>query len=205
LPFDQDTIFKALDELIEEDVLQIEGEKLYQKRMVKDNAISEARSKAGKSGGGNPNLYKLNTKQTDKQNTDIENENVIVNENINKGGAGGNLSFQNLNDLKDELLNSQTWIETVGIRHKLSVDQVKGWIELFVTDLAAKEDYGRLLKDYKQHCVNWIGSQIEKEGKLNGKKGKEYSYNEAIDLIQTGKAISFSKSFVKKGEKYILK
>lgn len=134
----------------------------------------------------------------------MENKNEIVTESISKGGAGGNLSFQEFGQLKEELLTSDAWIEATGIRHKLTPDQVREWIELFVADLTAKEDTGRLLKDYKQHCVNWIGTELKKEGKLNGKI-KEFTYNEAIDLIQAGKAHSFSKSFIKKGEKFILK
>jgi hypothetical protein len=78
LPCQLSEMESALIELIENDVLQINGNYLQQKRMVKDNAISIARSKAGKKGGGNPNLFK----QNDIQNT--ENENVNVNEVINK-------------------------------------------------------------------------------------------------------------------------
>ena len=66
----------AINELIENRVLVIDDESIYQKRMVKDGEISETRSAAGKKGGGNPNLYKQNPKQNgeqkDKQNTENE-------------------------------------------------------------------------------------------------------------------------------------
>lgn len=87
LPFDEATILNALNELVDEKVLTIDGDTIYQRRMVKDGKISEERSKAAKKGGGNPNLYKQtpkqSSKQTDKQNTEyeIEFENEIVNEN----------------------------------------------------------------------------------------------------------------------------
>jgi hypothetical protein len=58
----------ALCELVENEVLTIDGNELFQKRMVKDNAISEARSIAGRKGGGNPNLFKQNPKHQFKQN-----------------------------------------------------------------------------------------------------------------------------------------
>ena len=78
ITFDEETIKNALVELIEEGVLIVEGDKLFQKRMVKDNMISEARSLAGKKGGGNPVLFKQNDKQDfkqkDKQNPEYENE-----------------------------------------------------------------------------------------------------------------------------------
>jgi hypothetical protein len=50
-----------------------------------------------------------------------------------------------------------------------------------------------------------MGCELGKVAKVNGKNGKEYTYNEAIDLIQKGQAVSFSKSFNKVGNKYILK
>lgn len=86
LPFDAQTIEAALDELIEEGVLTLEGDFLFQKRMVKDFEISLARSQAGKKGGGNPNLIKQTNKQefkqNDKQNTEYEYEYENVNENV---------------------------------------------------------------------------------------------------------------------------
>lgn len=51
LPYTQDEICRALSELITEDVLQIEGEYIMQKRMIKDNEISEKRAKSGSKGG----------------------------------------------------------------------------------------------------------------------------------------------------------
>ena len=50
LPYSEEVIERALTELLEEGVLNIEGDRLYQKRMVKDGKVSEMRSKAGKKG-----------------------------------------------------------------------------------------------------------------------------------------------------------
>ncbi len=50
LPFDQSTILAALTELLEEDVIQLEGNSLIQKRMVKDNELSIKRSRSGLNG-----------------------------------------------------------------------------------------------------------------------------------------------------------
>jgi len=51
LPYDLEVIKNGLEELIFEDVLQIDGDKLLQKRMIRDNDISIKRSKAGSRGG----------------------------------------------------------------------------------------------------------------------------------------------------------
>ena len=48
LPYDVATIERSLTELIDEGVLTVDGDTLYQKRMVKDGKLSEARSAAGK-------------------------------------------------------------------------------------------------------------------------------------------------------------
>lgn len=79
LPCQLNEMVSALNELIDNEVLVIDGNKLMQKRMYKDGKTSEARSQAGKKGGGNPNLFKQNPKQKDKQITEdeIEDENII--------------------------------------------------------------------------------------------------------------------------------
>ena len=83
LPCQFENMVEALTELIDNEVLTIDDLGLHQKRMVKDGAISDERSKAAKKGGGNPNLFKQNSKQTVKQNTEYEYEV----ENINKDNS----------------------------------------------------------------------------------------------------------------------
>ena len=51
MPWDTATILRGLEELVSEGVVTIEGDKLYQKRMVKDGKVSDARASAGKKGG----------------------------------------------------------------------------------------------------------------------------------------------------------
>lgn len=52
MPYDMGQIYDALVELIEEDVISLDGDdRLYQKRMVRDGQLSEVRASAGKKGG----------------------------------------------------------------------------------------------------------------------------------------------------------
>ncbi len=51
MPYDVACIERSLIELADEGVIVIEGDRLYQKRMVKDNDLSTKRSEAGKKGG----------------------------------------------------------------------------------------------------------------------------------------------------------
>ena len=90
IPCQMNDMENALSELIDNEVLMIENNELYQKRMLKDGETSIARSIAGKKGGGNPNLYKQTPKQKYKQIPEDEDEyeyedesnNVNVNENV---------------------------------------------------------------------------------------------------------------------------
>lgn len=84
LPYTVEVIERSLQELIENEVLFLDEEKgrLIQKRMVKDNEISEKRKVAGKKGGtatqNKNNFAKANDKAKveakTKQNTEYENE-----------------------------------------------------------------------------------------------------------------------------------
>ena len=51
LPYKVDVIFRSLVELVENGVLTIEGDRMVQRRMIRDFAVSNARSEAGKKGG----------------------------------------------------------------------------------------------------------------------------------------------------------
>ena len=83
LPYTSDVVLLGLEELLLEGVLQIEGDYLVQKRMVKDNDISEKRSVSGKLGGEKTKLKTNKFAQAKVQaNTEyeIEYENEIENE-----------------------------------------------------------------------------------------------------------------------------
>lgn len=68
MPYDVETISRALEELMENGVVSIEDDVLFQKRMVRDSELSEKRSAAG-SKGGRPSQSDRNLlKQKDKQN-----------------------------------------------------------------------------------------------------------------------------------------
>ncbi len=99
LPYSEEVITRSLVELVDEKVLTLSDDTLYQKRMVLDNEISIKRSFAGKK-GGNPSLISLNKNTSNEEelantneqaNTDIESEYINDNDIIveSKGGVGG--------------------------------------------------------------------------------------------------------------------
>ena len=108
MPYSVETISRALEELIDEDVIYIEDNALCQKRMIKDAILSEKRSISGKKGAEKTN--KKSKKSPDfadgfaeaKTSANLENENEIEIENefVNKKG---NSEFTNpfSGELKD--------------------------------------------------------------------------------------------------------
>lgn len=76
MPYDAQTIEQALEELLKEDVLVIEGDKLTQPRMVKDNNISLIRAEAGSKGGKTTQFAKAKV----EANSEYENENENIKE-----------------------------------------------------------------------------------------------------------------------------
>ena len=86
LPFTIEVIERSLDELLREKVIQLEGNCLVQKRMVKDCKTSEARALSGGKGGkkrvDNLTNISLSKNQANNQ-ANSENEYDIVNEDVN--------------------------------------------------------------------------------------------------------------------------
>jgi uncharacterized protein YdaU (DUF1376 family) len=82
LPFTESEVTNAVTELVDEGVLSIDGDFLYQKRMVKDGQISDKRSNAGKTGGEktsqkfkqSDDFAKAKVQAKTKQNTEYEYE-----------------------------------------------------------------------------------------------------------------------------------
>lgn len=88
MPYDLNTIEQALIELLEESVINIEDDVLYQKRMKNDGILSDKRSKAGRRGGqttqnkNHDDNFDLDFAKA-KQQANTENEIVVVIDNKN--------------------------------------------------------------------------------------------------------------------------
>lgn len=84
MPFKVPVIESALEELLDNEVVYIDGNALCQKRMIKDAEVSEKRSKSGKKGAETSNLrFKKNhefavAKQTANSAANSENENEDI-------------------------------------------------------------------------------------------------------------------------------
>lgn len=74
LPYSTDEIISGLTELLSEGVLQNGGDKLSQKRMIKDNDISVKRSVSGKKGGIKTQFAKAKDEAKPQANSETETE-----------------------------------------------------------------------------------------------------------------------------------
>ncbi len=89
MPYSLPEVLEGLTELVEENVLSLEGDFLIQKRMVEDAQLSEKRSLSGKKGGlktvENKQFFALDfAKAKSEANTENEIENEIESVNENK-------------------------------------------------------------------------------------------------------------------------
>ena len=158
LPYTIEEIEKAITELIQEGVCYFDGDYLCQKRMIRDNEISIARSKAGKKGGGNPNFVKtkIQTNNQTKLQTNYEYENEY--ENI--------LLYPK--DYKI-ILNNIQWIESVyknkilAKNIKMSIDKFKELLNDFCSTQELNNKKYSSDNEYRNHFLNWIDIQAKKK------------------------------------------
>ena len=147
IPCQKTDMINCLNELISNNVLYLDEEKLYQKRMVKDFTISEERRKAGKTGGGNPKLKQDLFKQNPKQKP--ENENEIENEYKDNNKPNNNIyitaNSENFLD-KSFVMNgitSECWASFTDEQQQQYIDAIKS---IFKTDRNVQE---KAMKFYK--------------------------------------------------------
>ncbi len=94
----------------------------------------------------------------------LENENINENKNlIKEGGTGGVIVFYDLENVFTELINSQTWIESICRYVKNQTPEtVNLKIREFVDMLKSKENTGKTLRQYKEYFSNWLKYDNEK-------------------------------------------
>lgn len=159
LPFAFDEILFAITELIDENVLTIDGDFLFQKRMVKDNYISETRSKSGKKGGLSAqknkektvkiinNFAKAKVEAKSKQNTEYEYEYEYKDNNID---------INTNNTINDNI-------------EKKEKEKKENFAE-FVT--MTKTEYNKLVEKFGEVETQWM---IDKLDNYKGSKNKKYN------------------------------
>lgn len=148
LPFDDAVIARSLQELTDSGVIQIEGDKLIQRRMVKDAALSQKRAAAGKKGGQkraekNTSFALANAQANAKANCDYDyDNNIYINNNIKSINNATKSKKEHIAELFDKF-----WTEYP--RKVAKVKAKKTWESLKPTD-GVFEDIMRALHRQKQ-------------------------------------------------------
>lgn len=145
LPIEKDTIYEAINQLIDEGCLSIDGDKMFQKRMVRDNELSIVRAESGRAGGLKTQFAKAKAEARAKANIRANTENENENENeIEKEGKGGKrFKKPTVDEIKEYCeerkngINAQSFFDHY---------EARGWIP---------KGYTMQMKDWKAAVRTW--------------------------------------------------
>jgi len=163
MPYDSDTIERALTELIEEKVISIDGDLLYQKRMVHDGKLSDIRASSGSKGGKKSkearqfasDFAQAKPKANAEYEYEIENEPETKDENTDKENvtSRARMTADTVSDVID-YLNS-----CAATKYRPSSQNAKKYIGARLKD-------GFELADFKavvdKKCAEWLNTEWEK-------------------------------------------
>lgn len=150
MPYTVKEIYEGLTELLDNEVVYIEGDYLYQSRMVKDGEISEKRAAAGKKGG--EKTFCLSKKESK-----IE-ANTKTEEDIEKDKEGKKFSF--LKELMGIGVERQIAEEWIKVRRNKKLTQTETAFKKTKNEI---ERSGRCANDCITLCVerSWGGFKAE--------------------------------------------
>lgn len=168
MPYDFAIILSGINELILENVIQIDGDFLIQKRMVKDELVSNSRSENGSKGGKKTaekykNFAKANTKAKIQANTENEIENEIEIENNKILDVKSNYEYSNWENEKIYFKNEEIYFKNLCSEYGYSKNEIYEKVDIFLKQRDLAEDY-KDVKKLKNHFSNWIKLQ-KKESK----------------------------------------
>lgn len=211
MPYDISIIEHSLRELLEEKVLTLEEDLLFQKRMRRDGILSDKRAEAGKKGANKKSAKdfakandETNTQANNLTNTEIEyeyeNEDEIDNENnIEIINNEEKISLEEIKGIID-YLNLKT-----NSHYKYSSDKTKKLIRARINDGFEVNDF-KIVIDNK--ADEWLGTDFEKflrpetlfsnkfEGYLNQKTTPKKKTLKDISMSDLDRAIELERGRV---------
>lgn len=174
MPFDFHTVTNALEELLSEKVIVMEGDVVIQKRMVKDSILSETRAKSGKKGGdkslGKGDKNDVDFAQANAQanlQANIEYENEYENKERDIGGVG--------EKEKDEYSFDQFWNDydkKVGDKEKLKRkwDKIKESDKLLIKFHILKYKISEPNKKFRKNPETYLNNHSWNDEIINDEK-----------------------------------
>ena len=184
MPYNVDVIERALVELLEERVIYMDGDVIYQKRMVKDAELSEKRSKSGKKGAEQTNkrfnknkkfavdFDAAKTAANSENEYEYENENEIDND-LNGNGKGNDLS-RVMNFYFDRVNPTPSPMSIDELKHytsSLGADVVLHALGIALDERKTGWSYIRgILSRYERDGLKNMNAVLEAEQRHRGKK-----------------------------------
>jgi uncharacterized protein YdaU (DUF1376 family) len=168
-PYSENLIFESLTELISEGVLTLDGDVLFQKRMVKDNDLSEKRSRAGKKGGDKNKFAQAKQEAKTEANSAIA---IAIENNKEKEGVGEkeklSLVFYDAKEICNEFINAGEWrnhilTSSFAKTHKINDKILQTFIIEYIEDQRIKNALNRSFGEYQRHFWNWIQLKLKKQ------------------------------------------
>lgn len=176
----------------------IDIEKSLKRDLIKWDKKVEGRSIAGKASADkrkqekeaqqNPtnstNVEFVQQTSTNPTDSDTVNDTVNVNDSDNdillKKETKENLKKVSIskNEIySQEILESQSWIETISMQNKITPEEIPKWIDDFNKKLISELDNKISKKEYASHFSRWLPGEIIKSKKQN-QNGKSTNYSE---------------------------
>lgn len=189
MPYDISTIERSLEELIEEKVLILEEDTLFQKRMKKDGILSDIRAEAGKKGADRKNakdFAKAKDEANELANDEANSENEIEDENEDEN----NIEIITDNELIKGIIDYLN-IKT-NSHYKYSTEKTKKLIKARLNDNFTIDDF-KIVIDKKTE--EWLGTDFEKflrPETLFGNKFEGYLNQKTTPKKKTLKDINMS-------------
>lgn len=164
MPYSMSEIHDGLEELLDNKIIEIEGDYLLQKRMVKDGELSEKRAVAGQKGGkkslgfcSSKSQSKTQSKSTSKSEANSEDENEIENDIENENNIKKFSFLKELIAIGVERKIAEEWLK---VRKNKKLTQTE---TAFRRTKAEIDKSGRNANDCITLCVerSWGGFKAE--------------------------------------------
>lgn len=189
MPYDISTIECSLEELIEEKVLILEEDTLFQKRMKKDGMLSDIRAEAGKKGADKKNakdFAKAKSEANELANDEANSENEIEYENEDEDNIEIITDIELIKGIID-YLNIKT-----NSHYKYSTEKTKKLIKARLNDNFTIDDFKTVID---KKTEEWLGTDFEKflrPETLFGNKFEGYLNQKTTPKKKTLKDINMS-------------
>lgn len=161
MPYDFDTVYAAITELLSEGVLYVDGDYLCQRRMILDNQLSVKRSESGRL-GGKANINNIQEVKDFAYAKTQANDQAKVEANPEYENESNVLGSEKVKEIANRVWEDEAWKHTTCMGLSVTIDEFKKWLALFNSSIANDnvKDFG--VPSYKKMCRGWISKQKAK-------------------------------------------